>query len=437
MIVYRRPFVAAVLVFVLLASVVLFRPAAVQACPVPMPQTLLSLYLNSDLIVVAEIVSEKDGTVTDDQEGYYFVEVARTLKISSTIKGKAPKEMTFTKSEYRDKSPEPEKTTDLDEITDFAYGYRGNAELKAGERYLLFFTKDEESGDYELTDDVSAVKGLSDRDLNVHKKRLKELQSILSLKKDRQLDAFTDWLVRLADEPSTRWDGVSDLESSFEALERADEEDLAKPFTLDEDYDSDSPAVARNLTDAQKEQLSSALFTELQQRGFEAGGYGSLSWLVRRWDKARLAAYAFGVLQGLDASETAKIKAAIDFLSEIVEDEQLSEIAQNYPLEETEDAGRAGAADGAEPETKTVETAAPETKTSETTAPTIETTAAPNPEVKLEDKTEAAPPTEQPEEKKPTVVERRAELLRQFSERYQYLVAVNFTAPEAEPVAEK
>ena len=69
--------------FLFITPLILIQPFSAKACPVPQPETLLSLYLNSDLIVVAEFTSQKDGTVTEEYEDYSYFEVTKNLTVSS------------------------------------------------------------------------------------------------------------------------------------------------------------------------------------------------------------------------------------------------------------------------------------------------------------------------------------------------------------------
>ena len=432
-----RIFISAVLVAVLCVStLILSNPLTARACPVdPPPATLLTLYLASDLIVVAEILSEKDGAVINDYADYFNLEVDRKLKPISTLKGTAPADFVFTKSEYRLKNNAPAESAEGDEEERryTPYGYKGDSKLTAGEKYLFFFAKDSETGEYDLTDDVSGVKRLGDYDLEVHLKRLKELQSIQKLKKN-QLEALTKWLIRCVEEPATRWDGVYDLRQSFDVLEYekenaeeaekpAEKESRAEDFKLDENFSNRSAgAIAKNLTDKQKERLSNIAFSELQQDSSLIENdyfYYSLPGLVTRWDKTRFAMYAFGMLQSVDPNDAEKMRAAMRYLSDIVDDDELTEIAARFPTseEEAEEIQKNAQSDDAE---KTVE--------SVNNLPEAPTTDAQN----TENKTETPDQEALPKPKRLTAAEIRSNRLQEFVNRYQYLVANNFEVEETD-----
>ena len=431
-----RIFISAVLVVVLsVSALILSGPLPARACPVdPPPQTLLTLYLRSNLIVVAEIASEKDGETINEYPDYVHLRVNRQLKVLSTLKGTPPADMVFTKTEYRVKNkPQTDASDDEEDAVYTPYGYKGSWELLAGERYLFFFVKDPETGAYDLTDEVSGAKRLADRDLDVHLKRIKELQSIEKLKKN-QLEAVTKWLIRCVEEPSTRWDGVFDLRRSFDALdyeesERAeksdaqesDEEASREPeFKLDEDFNSRHSAIAKNLSESQKQRLSNIAFSELQQNPslieHNYYFYYSLPGLATRWDKTRLAMYAFGILQSVDPNDAEKTHAAMSYLSDIVDDDGLTEIVERYP-----------ASDAAEE-------AADDEKTdaAETTAESADQPAAPETAQNAAGKVETIEVKASPKAKKPTPAEIRQSVLRDFVDRYQFLLANGFEVDDEE-----
>lgn len=438
-----RSFVSAVLLTVFI--VLLLAPARARACDDAPPATLLALYLRSDLILVAEVRSEKDGSITDEGEDYYFVDVERRLSVSSVLKGKLPPNFVFVQNEYRNKTGSAaEESAPDEEIVYHPYGYRGGTEIEPGERYLFFFEKNAETRRFDLTDYVSGVKKLDDYELSVHVKRLRELRAIEKMRKD-QAAALTAWLIRCAEEPSTRWDGVFELNESFRRLDYAVEnnEKIDNRLVLDRNYEGGAPIVAVNLSDGQKQYLSSLLFGKLQAGQFERDDefYFGLSALARRWDKARLAMYAFDQLQTIDRAEAEKVKTGMNYLAAVIEDEELSAIAERFPAsDETKENEEDEAASteissevkpAAETETKTVETKVADTQTLEVNAPaTIERLA----ETKNAPKMIAAAESEKA---KPTLAEIREKLWREFNDRYQYLVATNFEGKKAEQVAER
>ena len=419
-----RLFFSANLVAVLFVSTFIFSDfVPVKGCPAPVPKTLLALYLESDLIFTADFTDQKDGKILLDEKDFVRLEIIRNLKVSSVLKGKPPRNFSYADSEYRDKiAAESNADEDNSEIKFYRYGYTGSSRLKVGERYLFFFKKNSKSNEYLLTDWISGFKKLSDADLFVHEKRIRELKHIIKTK-ENQLDEITKWLIRLIEEPATRWDGVYDLTASFEALEYAaeqeNEDDSKKPedrkaFVIDEDFNGSLPEIARNLSDSQKQYISSLAFSSIQQEMSE-GSFGdfyyNLSNLVRRWDKSRLAIYAFGFLQTADKSDAVKINAMMEYVSSVLEDEKLSEIVSDYPVEELSE--------------QTEEIAREETKTDneseEIDENVVESVTAPDRIVSAETSTKSEQKTE-----KLTVIQKREKSLQDFINRYEYLLARGF-----------
>lgn len=421
-----RFFISAALVAVLTVSTfILSNPNPVKACPMPPPATLLELFLRSDLIVVADVKSEKDGKIIVDEKDYFNVEVNRNLRVSSILKGKTPKSFVFTKTEYRDKNENNEAVAEDAENEYNPFAYRGVSNVSSGERYLFFFTKNVETAQLELTDDFSGVKKLDDFQLGVYQNRLAELKKIVE-KKENQLDALTDWLVRLTEEPTTRWDGVADLTASFEAADYKDDEEDAEPFVISKDFTAGTPAIAENLSDSQKNYLSSVYFSSLTNifdKDDEDEFYYSLSNLVSRWDKSRILTYAYAVLQTDGATDAAKAGRAMNYISYVVGDEALGEIASRYNETESEDAAQETVEpkiDGkAEMQAEIEVNAATETVEKPEVAEKII-----SPEARTETAKESAP------SEKMTLAKKRENALKDFAARYEYLLARNFAVEE-------
>ncbi len=437
-----RFFVSAALVTVLLISTLfLSKPISIKACPPSPPDTLLSLYLKSDLIVVADVKSEEDGKIMIDEKDYQNIEVNRNLRVLSVLKGKTAKNFVYTREEYRDKNKTAETAADETVIEYYPFGYKGNSKLTVGEKYLFFFKKDDETERIGLTDWVSGAKKLDDHDLEIHRKRISELKEIIG-KKENQLESVTEWLIRCLEEPSTRWDGAFDLAASFEAAEykeeseEAEETEKTKSFVLDEDFYSRTSEIAENLTDSQKNYISSIYFSSIQNGLFEDDAnnfYYSLTNLVSHWDKSRIVMYAYNILQTVDKSDSDKTARMMNYISTIIGDERLNEISSGYAgidaekgVEKVE--GEESEASEAD-ETKNIIEEAGEIEEAETVQETeqiesvqkIEQVENVQSENKKENKKETAPQTE-----KLTPAQMREKVLQNFTNRYVYLLARGF-----------
>lgn len=337
---FRRPFVAATIVFVLLSSI-LFLPENATArarCPIRIPDSLLTLYLKSDLIVTASVTSEKVLKTNEVYEHGSYYDVEKILEIDRTLKGQKLNRAAYKTSEYKPKNPE----TPADEISKENEIY-----LSAGDKALFFLVKDAESGYYELADYVSAAKRLNDADLFVYEKRIGELKLILGKKQDRDAK-LAEWLVRLVEESATREEGIGDLQASFAAAETEEEESEEPdteetnktPIAIDKNFrTANAPEIAEQLTVSQKARLSNALLVALSNDAARAGNagneeiiypdYGFIN-LVSRWDKQNFAMNLFANLQNADGASRHKILYLMNAVAYFLEDENLYHIANEY-----------------------------------------------------------------------------------------------------------
>src|SRR5215203_2473607 len=95
-------------IFAALVLVSLLLTANVKACEEE-PQTFLSLYMNSDLIVIARYDSESAPKKTDESEYGYSLETERKLVFTKIFKGQQGlKSIAFAFSQY---VPNPNRNT--------------------------------------------------------------------------------------------------------------------------------------------------------------------------------------------------------------------------------------------------------------------------------------------------------------------------------------
>jgi hypothetical protein len=346
---FQRAFASVLVIFVLLSSVcILPETVSAKRCGAEIPDSLLTLYLESDLVVVASIKSEKVLKITDEYEYGKYLDVEKSLDISDTLKGRDLDSVSFNISEFQSKNPE--NTAE--------YSEEGEVYPKVGDKGLFFLTKNAETNFYELADYSSGMKKLKDAELDVYEKRIKELKQIVAAKKN-QLPKLTEWLVRLTEEPITRTEGIIDLEGSFMALEYALEEEQAKtaeekenvtpkePILLDKNFRADNtPEIAKLLTGSQKQRLSNVFLLSINEHLMklnDAGGeeeitpdYELIS-LTKHWDKTYLAMTSFALLQNTDSSNRRKVSYLMGVIAYFLDDEKLYEISGNYASALSED----------------------------------------------------------------------------------------------------
>lgn len=363
---FQRSLAAAVAVFVLLSSILIL-PASASArtkrCPEPIPDSLLTLYMKSDLVVIASLESEKFLKTTQEYDYGLYYDVEKTLDIDETFKGKKIDSAAMKVSEYKAKKSEESEAMANEE---------DEHSLKIGEKALFFLVKDAESGYYDVAHYSAAIKQLNDADLNLYEKRIKELKSILAKDKDRHA-RLAEWLVRLIEEPATREEGVRDLLASFTLSDYGDEyveevtdvkenveehaeesaeaktEEAAnkKPVPFDKNFrTSKAPEIAAALTDSQKSRVSNILFailsndlTKLNDAENEEYIYPAdeLISLVARWDKQNFAMNMFANLQNSGGASQRKNVYLMRAVANFLADDDLYIIADDYEYAASQD----------------------------------------------------------------------------------------------------
>ncbi|HLA96588.1 MAG TPA: hypothetical protein VK612_12770 [Pyrinomonadaceae bacterium] len=427
---YRRLFVSTSLIALLLFTT-LFPSKAEKAyaCPVEVPYTLLQLYLDSDLALTADITSEE---LVNREEGGSdegaWVDMRKNIRIVDIYKGVPPKNLSFVRSEYFSRV----KNEDGNE--EQSYG------VKVGSRYLLFFNKDEDTGEFDLLGSSSAVKELDAAKQALYNKRILELSSIVKARKN-QLPKLTEWLVKLTEEAQTLYDGVTDISRSFyrvndaveeEETDESEESTEMTSFSLEE-YGRAifNPDIAKALTESHKKRLSTVLEGQLQDslakavRSDESTIDYDLVKVVRNWDRNDLTMRANGMIQGSDPNDSKRISVLMMLITFAVDDGKLDSTYYEYR-------------DIANADVEEEMTESPaEVKVDETQPVLAEPNPDPQPPLNetaagvavLESKVESSEQkdgTSASLEEVPTLAEIRARIIQQFTERFQYLLANGF-----------
>ena len=321
-----RSILSACSIFVLLLPT-LFFPTDAQACPVKFPETLLSLYRNSDAIYVARYDKADDSQVIEVTDERTVFSVRKHFDVSSALKGEPRKLFVLEERDYQYKSDEQEVRLDEspgdDEEVDALYR---RPTLKSGDTVMLFLKEHrlpDGSKALALTDYRDAIKKMSAERLSAYEARIRELNSIFGDKKPSDA-AILDWLVRAAQDPLTRWEGAFELKQSYDNLRWEEErkleakaeeakakanaekagsneageetEQTSEEALIVESDDSRLSVYARLLTDAHKQTLLNVLLesvneqpgTENVKKGIPPGDQ-VLVQLVSNWGDSRLA----------------------------------------------------------------------------------------------------------------------------------------------------
>ena len=358
-------------IFVLLFPTV-FLPTKAQACPVKLPETLLSLYRSSDSIYIATFAKEEQLSITEDTEDYTAIEIKKHFDISSTLKGEPRKLFVLDDTEYKYKSrvedveenenaagggeavEEDAEEEAEEEVVEVVNGDESPA-LKPGDQLLLFLRTDEDTGKPILADYRDGVKKMTKDSLPSYEARIRDLNSIFSAEKVDNA-AIVEWLVRCAQDPVTRWEGAFEFQQSFDEMEwrdrrkaEAEAEAEAKAdsgaVTTAGDEDGDEEAetedesddrsvYARLLTDTQKETLMNIVLEPKQSA--ESGKLAELGTgdrvlinVVSKWGDHRFARALFGRIQGA-ADDGYLVSDLMSMIARVMSDKELERIASKY-----------------------------------------------------------------------------------------------------------
>ena len=343
-----------------------------QACPVKLPETLLSLYINSDAIYVARFDKVEDHETIENSDERAVVRIMKHFDVSSALKGETQKLFTIEERDYRYKrdvsSPEEEPVREEPEEEEEPSPY-GDRDLKSGDQVLLFLKKGEDGKTLELTDYRDGIKKMTPARLDSYQARISELNSIFSAKTVDN-PKIVEWLVRCVRDPHTRWDGAYQLQRSFEQLEwleeqkkeseeaEASDEDAASEsesetgdsasaegeeattetsikgaFVIDSET-RDGGEYARLLTDAQKDELMKILvdrpsITDVGKAVRLSSGDNVLIDVVSNWGDHRFAKFLLDRLQA-SSTEPYEMSQMMSTIAKVLSDEELSSIAEKY-----------------------------------------------------------------------------------------------------------
>ena len=121
------------------------------------PQTLLTLYMNSDLVVLARYESNGESKKSFEDEYGYTLDIERKLSLTKIYKGqKDLKTVSFLFSEYH--SNQTTSEVDPEEYVHQYEDYFNVSKIKIGGEYLFFLSQNKETGEYNVTDYMSGVR---------------------------------------------------------------------------------------------------------------------------------------------------------------------------------------------------------------------------------------------------------------------------------------
>ncbi len=296
------------------------------------PQTFLSLYMNSELIVTARFESESKPVKSNEDEYGYTLESERKLVFTKIYKGQQT-ELESVVLDYSQYVSNPSQNTSESEesISVDEHYYFDFSKIKVGKEYLFFLSKNKEDGKYYVTDYTSGVREI-EKNLAFYERSLSDLSQIVSAKSN-QYELLTEWIVKNIENAETREDGIGDLSESFYGLTYQNEDPIFKgkgPFVVTEDgYGVYTVGVAKHLTQTQKDRVSSVLYPMLEKAWTaekpQYVNYG-ISAILGGIDKPRLANFTYNSLQSIGKNDIDRRRIITEFLIETLGDEGLSGI---------------------------------------------------------------------------------------------------------------
>ncbi len=203
--------------------------AGSAACPVAQPIPLRGLYLKSDLVVVGKIGTpgkwkmqpREDGDESQNENFRYYTRTV-PVQIEETIKGAAPKNLLVQEVQTKWVGPTEEQKTPAPGVarTEDEPEFPSTLAENTGRR--LFFLN-------EITDNASYQETYAGRrfqpeqkDLPLFTSRLRELHAIYSAPVPSK-QMIVEWVVAMAEDPATRFEGAYELRQALYGSGRAEE----------------------------------------------------------------------------------------------------------------------------------------------------------------------------------------------------------------------
>lgn len=253
--------VLSLFVFPLFLSI-LFMPRA-AACPVREPIPLRGLYLNSDTVIVGKIGEPEKWALASEmnEPGNRYRIYARNIPVTidEVIKGSGDSVVAVRETHYQWLGNDVNANTD-----DFGANINKSGESAVysstlstdKERRLFFLNKEADNGSFTETY-LGRELSLPQKELDVYIARLRELANIYSSGTPSK-ERVMEWLVTMAEDPVTRFEGAYELRAALaqftlaaedEAL-AAEEEAAEKAAEKAEAEAAEAEAKAAQQTDA-------------------------------------------------------------------------------------------------------------------------------------------------------------------------------------------
>jgi len=302
-----------------------------KTTPVRARATLLSLFERSDAIMIGRFDKREDSGTNRVGSGFTQVTTKTYFDISTVIKGEPRKFVVIEDEGFRYQIP---KGTDAPAEAVFTVGAsQGDLDNtpKPGDTVLLFLKSEGDS--LVIADEHDGIRKIQATDQNVYVDRIKELNSIFE-NGGADPTRVAAWLVRCAEQQTTRWDGTHELMQGFRHLEWRDQKDPNGYERIDPTVSYvRGPEASKALTDELKNALTQILISSDFRVGPRSNelsdGDRELVALIKRWDPKTAAAFLVSQLKS--GAFTAHENAGMMFkVAELIGDKQSSEIVRSY-----------------------------------------------------------------------------------------------------------
>lgn len=331
------------------------------ACGMKEPETLISLYEMSDLIVVASYNGITRGSESGRSENYVTYDSTESFEVLSTIVGDPVNRVTIETEEYVSTRPgtypmessdesgvdADEEDDESNEETETSAVRNGKYLLEVGDKVLLFLTRNDETGKLQIADYADGIKRMPDETLEKYIALIKRLDTIYS-GEERNMTALVEWLIDAAVDPDTRWEAAYTLLDSAFLLERYERlvtaskdgdavatDQLIREFGVAAKMRNHSMNFVQMLTDQQKDSLARIVVESAQERAAAGGkvkfvrGDADLMRLVAKWNRSDVSASMLAELRN-DKVDRFRISLAMQAISTSFDDEELEEMAEAY-----------------------------------------------------------------------------------------------------------
>jgi hypothetical protein len=352
---------------VMAATLVLPTESHARRCGVEIPETLLSLYKGSDVIVIATFDKIEDGE-SEKTEHYTMVKTKSYYTVATTLKGEQQKMLILEDEDYR-YAPDGETTTDVPNVVIATDGegvaeVEESSEVKPGDSVMMFLKKGqtaEEKGiataGLEPFGYRDGIKKMSGDVLRTYEHRVNQLNVIFNSAGNRDA-AILNWLIDVTEDPITRWEGAFELLQAFQELEWAEAEtkrqadaanessdaetatDAEEAATDDEGEVEPDPSIERQryaklMTDGHKQALLNTLLSSVPAKAegdkpaVASRGDQVLMQLVKNWGDKRLAGFLLEQLRAGSGDPYYKYQL-METIAASLDDDALTAITEEY-----------------------------------------------------------------------------------------------------------